>query len=346
VAERRQRRDRILPKRYRDILPEPLPLLPPNQQTSCEQDTAPPPPISQRILRIFKTTLNRFGLYRVYHSDTLPAHDPEEHLNVQDLFEQSDSTENPPPQPTFGMDEPSFHPYPNKSAFLLGDWYWNHGAQKSQESFQELVKVITDPEFSPGDVRHTRWRKIDAQLGINNFDRDGGGDDEENMEWLDDDAGWQKKPINISVPFHSRSPKPGPQNFYVGDLYYRPLVAVIREKLANSHDAQHFHYEPFELFWQPTHTGPDVRVHGELYTSPAFVDAHRTLLESPGEPGCDLPRVIVAMMFWSDVTHLTNFGTAKLWPCYLFFGNESKYRRCKPTCKLCNHVAYFQGVRG
>jgi hypothetical protein len=33
--------------------------------------------------------------------------------------------------------------------------------------------------------------------------------------------------------------------------------------------------------------------------------------------------VIVALMFWSDVTHLTSFGDAKIWPFYMFFGNES-----------------------
>ncbi|KJA18100.1 hypothetical protein HYPSUDRAFT_145489 [Hypholoma sublateritium FD-334 SS-4] len=47
-------------------------------------------------------------------------------------------------------------------------------------------------------------------------------------------------------------------------------------------------------------------------------------------------------MFGSDATHLTSFGSAALWPCYMYFGNESKYRRCKPTCNLCNHIAYFQ----
>ena len=74
------------------------------------------------------------------------------------------------------------------------------------------------------------------------------------------------------------------------------------------------------------------------------MDAHRELQDSPGEPDCNLPKVVVAMMFWSDATHLTSFGDAKLWPSYLHFGNESKYRRCKPSSHLCNHVAYFQAV--
>jgi len=49
-------------------------------------------------------------------------------------------------------------------------------------------------------------------------------------------------------------------------------------------------------------------------------------------------------MFWSDATHLTNFSDAKLWPLYLFFGGDSKYLRCKPSCHLCEHIAYFQTV--
>jgi hypothetical protein len=87
-----------------------------------------------------------------------------------------------------------------------------------------------------------------------------------------------------------------------------------------------------------------VKIYGELYQSPAFMDAHQKLQESPGEPDCNLPRAVVSLMFWSDATHLTNFGNAKLWPVYLYFGNESKYRRCKPSCHLGNHVAYFQKV--
>jgi hypothetical protein len=124
------------------------------------------------------------------------------------------------------------------------------------------------------------------------------------------------------------------------------LVSIIREKIRNPSHHPGFHYEPYELHWQPN-VGPTAetqRVYGELYTSPAFIDAHNALQASPGEPGCDLPRVAVALMFWSDATHLTNFGDAKLWPLYMFFGNESKYQRCKPSSNRCKHVAYFESV--
>jgi hypothetical protein len=236
-----------------------------------------------------------------------------------------------------------FRPFPNKNSFLLSDWYWNQGIQKSQNSFRDLLAIVGNPEFEPDDVRCIPWSKINAKLGHNDLDGEGLVD-EEDKEWMDEDRGWKRSPINISVPFHHRAKNPGAKNYHAGYLYHRSLGGVIREKLRNAQDNQGFHYEPFEVFWRPTDSCPDVRVHSELYTSPAFLDAHRQLQESPGEPGCDLPRVVVAMMFSSDATHLTAFGTAQLWPCYLFFGNESKYRRCKPSSNLCNHVAYFQAV--
>jgi hypothetical protein len=49
-------------------------------------------------------------------------------------------------------------------------------------------------------------------------------------------------------------------------------------------------------------------------------------------------------MFASDATMLASFGDAKLWPLYLFFANDSKYQRGKPSLKLGEQVAYFEKV--
>lgn len=51
-------------------------------------------------------------------------------------------------------------------------------------------------------------------------------------------------------------------------------------------------------------------------------------------------------MFASDETMLASFGTSKLWPVYMMFGNESKYRRGKSSLKLFEEIAYFQSVSG
>ena len=343
LAERRQRRLIILPKRFRDVLPQPLP---PLLDTQSDQPRSPISPstlttaasssIASHVLKIFKTPQNAFGLFRQYYSEKPPSHDPEEHVELQDLSDcPLDTSSDPPPN------ENMFHPYPNKNSFLLGDWHWNYGIQKSRESFSDLLSIVGSLDFKPEDVRHTQWAKIDAKLASNK-ELDVVAEDGK-AEWMDEDARWKRSTIRISVPFHSRAKNPGPKDYVVGELYHRSIVSIIREKLSNPHEDQLFHYEPFELFWRQPHRD-DIRLHGELYTSSAFLEAHREVQEMPGEPGCNLPRVVVALMFWSDATHLTSFGNAKLWPAYLFFGNESKYRRCKPTCHLCNHVAYFQTV--
>jgi len=350
LAKRKPRRtNRQMPKRFRDIMPQPLPLALPERPESPSPSVSPrsvsspnPSEFSSRVHQVFRTPRNIFGLFRQYCSEQPPSHDPEEYADLEGV------SDDPPIATLASLQSASssplidslFYPYPNKSSFQLGEWYWNGGIQKSRESFCRLVSIVGDPQFCTEDVRCTDWRLVDTKLAVNDFDQpmdDGTG-------WMDEDAGWKRTPVSISVPFHRRARQPGPQNFLVGDFYHRSLVSVIREKLANVQDMKQFHLEPFELFWRPSSKVPDVRVHGELYTSVAFVEAHRELQNAPREPDCDLPRVVVALMFWSDAMELTSYGTAHLWPAYLYFGNESKYRRCKPSNHLCNHVAYFQAV--
>ncbi|KIK13776.1 hypothetical protein PISMIDRAFT_75561, partial [Pisolithus microcarpus 441] len=103
-----------------------------------------------------------------------------------------------------------------------------------------------------------------------------------------------------------------------------------------------FRFKPYELCWHPSHKENDIGVHGELFTSWAFLEAHQTLQESPLQPECNLLCRVVALMFWSDATQLTTFSNAKLWPLYIYFGNDSKYERCQPSANLCSHMAYFQ----
>jgi hypothetical protein len=214
--------------------------------------------------------------------------------------------------------------------------------QKSQESFVKLIDIIGGPKFVPDDVRATKWSSVNTTIGdlcIEDSERAS----VRKRAWKADD-GWRCSTIRIEVPFHHRMDRPGTELICVGEFYHRSLVSIIKEKLTNSSDIKQFHYQPYRLFWKPQPSAPEEQVHGELYTSKAFLDSYSELQKAPGEPGCDLERVIVALMVWSDATQLTSFGSAKIWPCYVFFGNESKYRRAKPTCNLCEHLGYFQSV--
>jgi hypothetical protein len=340
-----RRLNRQLPLRFRDQLPQPPPPLPPPSlaHTIASASLHPSPPAAnnanlssrsghgtphRQLRKVFTTIRNIFGLSRQYHATELPSHDPEEQNKLLDV-----------PSPFHSTLEQSLHPYPNLSSFRLGEWYWNGGIQKSQSSFKELLDIVGDWEFDAASIRDTKWGEINNILASN---------DEE--EWMDEAAGWTCTPVTFEVPYQLRRgvpPDPGatPRSYTIDNFYHRSLVSVMREKLSNSTgNHQHFHYEPFELNWQPGDVPRPVRVQGELYTSPAFIDVNRELQDSPAEPGCDLPRVVAALMFWSDVTHLTSFGDAKVWPLYMFFGNESKYFRCKPSCHLCHHIAYFHSV--
>jgi hypothetical protein len=347
-AKRSNRRQ--LPQRFKDLIPQPPPPLPlahpepfasPGALSSSistaegqiDADSSPSltASLGLRFRRIFRTPRNIFGLSRQYETKDLPSFDPEEHITLEDLSNI--------PAHSDPSDPKAFYPYPNRSAFELGNWHWNGGVHKSQRSFHDLMEIMGDPEFNLADVRDVNWDRINEKLGT----------DDDTGEWLDDDAGWTRTPVTISVPYQKRrgipsEPGAGPRNYTVEDFRHRNLVSVIKEKVSGLPQCHRFHFEPYELHWQRNSNVDPIRVQGELYTSPAFIDTHLELQDSPGEPGCDLPRVVIALMFWSDATQLTAFGNAKLWPLYTFFGNESKYCRCKPSCHLCEHVAYFQTV--
>lgn len=235
--------------------------------------------------------------------------------------------------------KPEYGPFSTKTAFSLADWYWN-STNKSFNDFQKLVGILSDPSFSLNDATSVNWRSIFKTLGSNKEDLT-----EITGDWIEDD-GWKTTPISIKVPFHNRMKNKGTEDYVLGKLRHRNIVSVIKEKILNPSDNAKFHYYPYQAVWKPDGTLPEVELYGEFYYSREFRAAHEKLQEYalPG-PNSNLERVVVALMFWSDATHLTSFGTAYLWPCYLFFGNESKYRRCKPSEGLGNHIAYFEKVR-
>ncbi|KAG2055216.1 hypothetical protein BDR06DRAFT_1007124 [Suillus hirtellus] len=71
--------------------------------------------------------------------------------------------------------------------------------------------------------------------------------DEEGDEWEDEDAGWRKTQVTIKVPFSQTTAQPGAWPYVAAELYHRPLISVIQEKLSNARDNELFHYEPYEL---------------------------------------------------------------------------------------------------
>ncbi|KAJ3549152.1 hypothetical protein NMY22_g988 [Coprinellus aureogranulatus] len=287
---------------------------------------------------------NGFNLYKVYWTLETRPHDPDLYLSNSDLREDDEdrlAMLSQPGRPPTGSGNP-YHPFPNWSSYKIGDWYWSEGGEKSRESFQRLVNVICDEDFCPADLRRANWKRIDASLAASEFD-DAFGDDE--SQWAGDGMSWKTASITVEVPFNSTSLRPGSKPFTIQDFRFRPLVPLIRAKLENAHASEHFHYVPSELWWERNKGQGESRVYGELYHSDAFLEAYRAVQLLPKEKDeDDLPRCVIALMFASDDTMLASFGDAKLWPVYLCFGNESKYRRSKTSLKLLEEAAYFQSL--
>jgi len=92
---------------------------------------------------------------------------------------------------------------------------------------------------------------------------------------------------------------------------------------------------------QPDGKGKE-RIFSEIYDSDVLWDEHNKVQRAvTDDPMCKWEKVVAALMFWSDATHLASFGTAKLWPIYMLFGNLSKYVRCQPDSGATKHIAYI-----
>ncbi|TEB33312.1 hypothetical protein FA13DRAFT_1589061, partial [Coprinellus micaceus] len=198
------------------------------------------------------------------------------------------------------------------------------------------IRIVHNPGFSLPDTLGVNWHAAFKTLGANRDDLS-----EQDGSWIQDD-GWKNTPISIEVPFHRLQKNTGVEMYFAGNFRHRKILSVIKEKIASTEDSRQFHYQPYRATWKPSETSPDLELYGELYSSRAFREANEEVQSLPSTPRIEgLERVVVSLMFWSDATKLASFGPSTLWPCYMFFGNESKYRRCQPSEGLGRQIAYF-----
>ncbi|KAJ7131818.1 hypothetical protein C8R43DRAFT_1133491 [Mycena crocata] len=317
-----------LPKRFEDILPEPPAPLPP----------PPPVPVVRRVILhvrdTMRTTCNRFGILREYPHR--PTYDPDHLVQAEDLANIPAPPEEPA-EPTGDTDKeqpPPPWPWANMSIYRLMQWANTGSNSKSEGEVTRLAQdVISAPDFDPTDL-----------AGFNAHRENRVFDDAEKAAkangepWMRD--GWKEASVEIELPDGVKNAPP--RKFTVPGLHYRPIVEVIKAAFAEV-TALQFHLTPFKRY-RTSASGTEERIYDEVYGSDAWLEAHDNLQKSKREQGCKLERVIAGLMWWSDSTHLANFGTAKAWPLYLYFANLSKYVRARPTSGACHHVAYFPSL--
>ena len=162
---------------------------------------------------------------------------------------------------------------------------------------------------------------------------------------------WKTGSVQIKMPC-MRANKPAfttetdAPEFEIPGIRYRSLVDLLTSKLQNPTTSGSFVNTPFSEWWCPPGSNTPIRIYGEAYSSDATIRMFEEIKRIP--PPVDDPQVesvIVLLMLGSDATHLANFGTASLWPLYLFFGNMSKYTSSRPSEFPASHLAYLPKVR-
>lgn len=307
----------------------------------------------------FHGARNSFGLSRTYKGT--PSSIPDQPSSDVYIPSYHHPT---PPQEQRTIEE-IISPYPNFSSFLFDHHFWTSSTTKSRRDRDSTQKLLTRDDFKASDLEGVNFNSIEEELR----GRSSRG------QW-EQTRGWRKSNVVIGMPKGIKrtaavrrdeaardarerrgAPEPPPSRatpipgaqITIPGFSYRSICEVIRETFSQDPAARTFHYHPYEQTYQSPldPSCPTERVYDEVFTADAWLreDAKIQMARiDPAKPEQDLPRVIAAMMFWSDETVLNPFGQNKAWPVYLFFGNQPKSERAKPTAGGGRHLAYLPQV--
>lgn len=315
------------------VAPIPAPerdLEPGGQPTDPSSDAERP--IHNGLVSRFRTLANAFGIWREYNS--VP-------ISIPDLDLPSQTRSSPhqlPENERASMIAEIISPWPNLSAFKIAHLV---STLKSVTTNLSSIfrNVLLDPTIIREDIEHISFEAYQKKTA------------ESSTPWEEGRHGWRKTNISIAIPSGTKEQNnraPTNITYETEGYWYRPLIPHLRTVLT-SPDAKRFHYEPYCHWWsKPNSPDPPMRVIDELYTSDTWLTEHEKIqkIHLPPEEPDTYPRAVVPLMFWSDSTHLADFGQAKLWPIYMAVGNQSKYERSKPGNRAMHHLAYIPSVCG
>lgn len=335
--------------RYQDALPP----HPPSLQSSDEEDVVfgdsegiflSTPPASESSAH--RTSPNSYGIYRVYPGGKV-TYSPDEIYSLDSVADGPLATVNdleedshPWWSAALSSDDNKdyYDPFPTASHFRLMQWFYGGSTSKSLAALDDLVQnVLLATDFKSEDLVGFHASREAQRL-----------DQSHNIQSrFSADDGWIEHRIEIFLPAEGvkhASERHAPK-FEVSGLIHRRLLHVIKAALHET-STKHFHLFPYQELWEPSFDSPPERIYSELYNSDAFLAEHDKIRAhcNGQDSGPQTENIIIAIMLWSDSTHLTSFGSASLWPIYLFVGNLSKYIRSKPTTRSAHHVAYIPKV--
>ncbi|TBU51202.1 hypothetical protein BD310DRAFT_834969 [Dichomitus squalens] len=233
-----------------------------------------------------------------------------------------------------------YGPFANASQFRVVDHFYGRSDTHSLDALDDLISVVHDSgPFSAQD-------------------------------------GWHQTSVAIPLPrtYAKYKSEAGAPKFTVPGVVHRHLLALVKLAVQdqNSYLKDVHHWHAHRKFWIPPSSLPSslpspgpgpssstynstasqttnpspIRVYTDCYNSNAMLDMEAEIRQRPRVPGdaLDMEYVVLPLLLWSDATQLSSFGSAALWPIYLYFGNLSKYFRGRPTEFMAHHLAYIPGL--
>ena len=311
------------------------------RQTRLPSPTPPRSPTPPVELKMFRTEEDEFGRFRIYRrppESELSNMPPPDH---NDFAESGEIHQAHPENLASGLRMPVaviegisslVSLLINATVALLVQWFCSGTGQKSIADVQRLIDdVILHKDFRAEDLEG-----VDLARELKKLD---------SFESSLEGQGWKKGSVKISVPCPKGYVASEPVEFEVEGLLYRDLTSIIKSACQDQVMADAFHKVPFKEMWKPSAKSSPIRLYGEAYTSDEMISAYEEVQNVPPHP--DYPEaenVVAELAPYSDETTLAQFGTASLWPVYIFFGNLSKYIRCQPSSNAAHHTAYFPSV--
>ena len=301
----------------------------------------------ETVTHLTVTPANLFGIVQEYQQPTA--------VPISEDWWKPLVVDHPPTSLTTKRDVAAIiYPYPNMTSFLFNLAWRRMQGIVSSTGRSSIAEVIRDKRFKTTDL-DVNFTTIEKQIAMDVQSPWGGN-------------GWRRNTIIIEVPTGRKptaasrcavanararnrqhdevDPDADPYTVYkvpIHDVRTRSLTQTMLETIQDSSNSAALHWYGRKEVWQPPyHDTPPERVWGELYTSDAFLNAEKDLINA--HPNPLHPCVLAAFMIWSDSTHLAQFGQAKAWPIYAYFGNQSKYARCKPSTHSSRVVGYVPPV--
>lgn len=361
-------------------MPPPLPSAAQLKRAAPISPSPPPspPPSEPGPSTEYRTEPDDFGVYRVYSAK--PTHIPH-HLDgldarcVPDAFPTLASNVSRQSWWTaFSSTEQCMTerahrellaPFLNATVFRLMHWVYTGSTTKSIPKINRLVhEVILVDDFDHEHLRGFHAKKETARLdGFLSSGGEPGPSDSHKRKRptrLNDDEpapattpappgnGWRQMSVFIPLP-HTGTQHDSEMDapvFEVTGVWVRSLVEIVRA-VFSSPAALDFHLAPFRLFWKDPDdpSVPTEALYSEIYDSEAMNEEHDKIRATQAEIGDEYESVVAAGLWYSDSSHLANFGLAALWPIYFFFGNLSKHLRSQADWFAAHHLAYIPTVR-